>query len=252
MPPPYMPNPAFQRPLLAEPGYRLPIKALDVPRYLSSFEAFCPKRRTCRGLSYSQPDTLSTSKTSRPLFLEVWFDESSRLNIVSIEQAWHYAGFREQLALMSGNTDGEGPRNVISSTATNVADPTTDPRWGTVGKQKIVDEGRRRAFELQDQTFGSTCSVSARAREKQVNHRSSPQNFSCTTGLFQIARHPIRNRFGLIPTEAFHHEQMLCQSDAQLFNGSEQRVLSHTRVIALPPPHDTQEGIWAIPMLVSA
>ena len=42
---------------------------------------------------------------------------------------------------MSGNTDGEGPRNVISSTATNVADPTTGPRWGTVGKQKIVDEG---------------------------------------------------------------------------------------------------------------
>ncbi|NYF50559.1 arylsulfatase [Tunturiibacter gelidoferens] len=34
-----------------------------------------------------------------------------------------------------------GPRNVISSTATSVADSTTDPRWGTVGKQKIVDEG---------------------------------------------------------------------------------------------------------------
>jgi arylsulfatase A-like enzyme len=34
-----------------------------------------------------------------------------------------------------------GPRDVISSTATNVADLTTDPRWGVVGKQKIVDEG---------------------------------------------------------------------------------------------------------------
>ena len=87
MPPPYIPNPAFQRPLPAEPGYRLPIKALDVPRYLCSFEVFCPKRRTCRGLSYSQPDTLSTSKTSRPLFLGAWLDESSRLNIASIEQA---------------------------------------------------------------------------------------------------------------------------------------------------------------------
>jgi hypothetical protein len=42
---------------------------------------------------------------------------------------------------MSGNRDGEGPRNVISSTATYVADPTKDPCWGTVGKQKIVDEG---------------------------------------------------------------------------------------------------------------
>jgi hypothetical protein len=70
MPPSYIPNPAFQRPLPTEPGYRLPIKVLDVPRYLCSFEVFCPKRRTCRGLSYSQPDTLSTSKTSRPLFLD--------------------------------------------------------------------------------------------------------------------------------------------------------------------------------------
>src|SRR5579862_4316330 len=34
-----------------------------------------------------------------------------------------------------------GPRDVISSVAINVADPTTDPRWGAVGKQKISDEG---------------------------------------------------------------------------------------------------------------
>jgi arylsulfatase len=34
-----------------------------------------------------------------------------------------------------------GPRDIISTTATNVDDPTTDPRWGRVGKQKIVDEG---------------------------------------------------------------------------------------------------------------
>jgi arylsulfatase A-like enzyme len=34
-----------------------------------------------------------------------------------------------------------GPRNIISSTATTVADPTNDQRWGIVGKQKITDEG---------------------------------------------------------------------------------------------------------------
>src|SRR3981081_721935 len=32
-----------------------------------------------------------------------------------------------------------GPRDIISSTATNVDDPTTDPRWGRVGKQVIKD-----------------------------------------------------------------------------------------------------------------
>jgi len=34
-----------------------------------------------------------------------------------------------------------GPRNLIHSWATDRDDPTTDPRWGKVGKQRIVDEG---------------------------------------------------------------------------------------------------------------
>ena len=34
-----------------------------------------------------------------------------------------------------------GPRNLVHSWATDKDDPTVDPRWGKVGKQKIVDEG---------------------------------------------------------------------------------------------------------------
>ncbi len=34
-----------------------------------------------------------------------------------------------------------GPRNMIHSWATNVDDPTEDPRWGRVGKQRIEDAG---------------------------------------------------------------------------------------------------------------
>ncbi|MCJ2050109.1 arylsulfatase [Methylobacterium sp. J-070] len=34
-----------------------------------------------------------------------------------------------------------GPRNMIHSWATNVADPADDPRWGVVGKQRIEDAG---------------------------------------------------------------------------------------------------------------
>ena len=34
-----------------------------------------------------------------------------------------------------------GPRNIIHSVATDVDDPTEDPRWGRVGKQKITDAG---------------------------------------------------------------------------------------------------------------
>ena len=34
-----------------------------------------------------------------------------------------------------------GPRNMIHSWATSVADPTDEPRWGVVGKQRIEDAG---------------------------------------------------------------------------------------------------------------
>ena len=34
-----------------------------------------------------------------------------------------------------------GPRNIVDTKATNVDDPTMDPRWGRVGKQTIVDGG---------------------------------------------------------------------------------------------------------------
>ena len=34
-----------------------------------------------------------------------------------------------------------GPRNILDTKATNIDDPTTDPRWGKVGKQTIVDGG---------------------------------------------------------------------------------------------------------------
>jgi arylsulfatase A-like enzyme len=37
--------------------------------------------------------------------------------------------------------DKTGPRNLVHSWATDTDDPTVEPRWGKVGKQKIVDEG---------------------------------------------------------------------------------------------------------------
>lgn len=37
--------------------------------------------------------------------------------------------------------DRVGPRNLLHCWATDRDDPTVDPRWGKVGKQKIVDEG---------------------------------------------------------------------------------------------------------------
>jgi arylsulfatase A-like enzyme len=37
--------------------------------------------------------------------------------------------------------DRTGPRNLVHSWATDKDDPTEQPRWGKIGKQKVVDEG---------------------------------------------------------------------------------------------------------------
>jgi len=42
--------------------------------------------------------------------------------------------------------DKYGPRNLVHSYATDVDDPTVMPRWGKVGKQRIVDEGPLKPF----------------------------------------------------------------------------------------------------------
>ena len=34
-----------------------------------------------------------------------------------------------------------GPRNLVHTWATDTDDPTEQPRWGKIGKQRIVDEG---------------------------------------------------------------------------------------------------------------
>ena len=46
-----------------------------------------------------------------------------------------WPGFPKELA------NQIGPRNLVHSWATDVNDTAVQPRWGTIGKQKIVDEG---------------------------------------------------------------------------------------------------------------
>jgi arylsulfatase len=49
------------------------------------------------------------------------------------------------------------PRGVLDSVATNVDDPTVDPRFGRVGKQRITDTGplTRQRMETVDEEFGA-------------------------------------------------------------------------------------------------
>jgi hypothetical protein len=43
--------------------------------------------------------------------------------------------------------DKYGPRNLVHTYATDTDDPTVMPRWGKVGKQRIVDEGPLKPFK---------------------------------------------------------------------------------------------------------
>jgi arylsulfatase A-like enzyme len=52
----------------------------------------------------------------------------------AMEDPWHRNYPKDLL-------DKVGPRNVVHCVATDKDDPTVDPRWGKVGKQKITDEG---------------------------------------------------------------------------------------------------------------
>jgi len=52
----------------------------------------------------------------------------------AMEDPWHPNYPKELLNKV-------GPRDVLHSFATDKDDPTVDPRWGKVGKQRIIDEG---------------------------------------------------------------------------------------------------------------
>jgi arylsulfatase A-like enzyme len=49
--------------------------------------------------------------------------------------------YEEDYPKMPGFLEKFGPRNIVDTKATDVDDPTEDPRWGKVGKQTIVDGG---------------------------------------------------------------------------------------------------------------
>jgi arylsulfatase A-like enzyme len=64
--------------------------------------------------------------------------------------------------------DKVGPRNMIHSYATNADDPTVQPRWGKVGKQRITDEGElypKRMETVDDEILANALKFCDKARE---------------------------------------------------------------------------------------
>ena len=64
--------------------------------------------------------------------------------------------------------DTVGPRNMVHSWATTVDDPTVQPRWGKVGKQKIEDAGElcpKRMETVDDEILANTFKFVDKARK---------------------------------------------------------------------------------------
>ena len=61
-----------------------------------------------------------------------------------------------------------GPRNIVHSYATNVDDPTVQPRWGKIGKQKIEDAGElcpKRMETVDDEILANAFKFLDKARQ---------------------------------------------------------------------------------------
>ncbi len=65
--------------------------------------------------------------------------------------------------------DTVGPRHVVHSWATNVDDPTVQPRWGKIGKQKIEDAGElcpKRMETVDDEFLAGALAFMDKARKE--------------------------------------------------------------------------------------
>ena len=77
-----------------------------------------------------------------------------------------------------------GPRNMVHSWATNVDDPTVQPRWGKIGKQRIEDEGElcpKRMETVDDEILDHTHQVprQGQGRQEAVLRLAQPDPHAC-------------------------------------------------------------------------
>jgi arylsulfatase len=95
-----------------------------------------------------------------------------------------------------------GPRGVIRSKATNVDDPTVDPRFGKVGKQTIEDTGpltKKRMETIDDET--TDAAVDFIKRQAQANRPSFVWMNTTRMHLFTHVRASMRGQSGMPDNE---------------------------------------------------
>ena len=121
-----------------------------------------------------------------------------------------------------------GPRNMLHTWATNVDDPTVQPRWGKVGKQKIEDAG-----ELCPKTYGD-------GRRRDTGERAEVRRQGKTgwQAVLPVAQSNANARHhalvGKIPEDAHARERL---DHRRRWHGATRR---HRRL-----GHEIPEGQWA-------
>jgi arylsulfatase len=96
-----------------------------------------------------------------------------------------------------------GPRGVLKCVATDTDDPTEDPRFGRVGKQKIVDTGplNTKRMETVDEEFLGDAMGSSTAMRRPTNHFSAgSMRPACTSSPISNRHRKARPVWGLPPT----------------------------------------------------
>ena len=102
-----------------------------------------------------------------------------------------------------------GPRGVIHSWATDKDDPTDEPRWGKVGKQKIEDTGpltKKRMETCDDEFVAAAPATSSSARRR----RASPGSSGSTRPTCTSSRTPSRKASaGRASWQSPYHDTMI-------------------------------------------
>ena len=120
--------------------------------------------------------------------------------------------------------DKTGPRDLVHCYATDVDDPTEQPRWGKIGKQKIVDEGPLAPFpdmkDMQNWQKGRKAKYDMETFDDvlvKVVLRVHGQGQEGRQAVLRLAQHHAHARLHLSPAEVSGDDE--CQEQLQRRRG---------------------------------
>ena len=137
-----------------------------------------------------------------------------------------------------------GPRGVLHSWATDKDDPTVQPRWGMVGKQRIEDTGPLTAARMQtvdNEIYGAA----DKFIDKSVNNDKKPFFVWFNTTRMHVWTHlkkesDGRTGIGLYPDGMVEHDDMV----GQLLKKLDDLKLTENTIVVYGTDNGAETGSW--------